>query len=181
MGSQAGEINIAELLTKHKSQVVMGAVVVLSLFLAKYLYSQQIQQYDRLKGEITVEQDKSAALERIVLIDSRVKEIRKQGWDSSDFNTISSRIGEMAIDSGVRIQNVEPTDKDNQEYYIMIPFRIRAEGETKNLIQFIKKVETYPMLTKIRHLELLRRSEDNTAGSDRTLNADIQLEAYYFK
>lgn len=176
------EIKIEDLLAKNKQYVVMFVVVVLSLVLAKNLYQKQIKQYDRLKEEIRVEQEKSSALERIVGVDTKLKDLKKHGWDSSDFNTISSRIGKMASESGVRVQNMDPSDKMNEDNFIIVPFTIRAEGALKDLIRFFKRIETYTLATRIKHLELTRKVTGTVGGQeDKTLNAVIQIQAYYFK
>ena len=182
MAELKADIRIDEILMKNKQYVVMLVIVVSSLILAKNIYQKQIRQYDRMKEEIRVEQEKSSALERIVALDDRIKALKKHSWDSSDFNTISSRIGKMALECGVRVQNMDPSEKIIEENDIIVPFTIRAEGDVKDLTLFLKKMETYPLATRIRHVELSRKSGGNTAGQeDKTLNANIQVQAYYFK
>jgi Tfp pilus assembly protein PilO len=185
MDAMKQEINVSELLTKHKDYVIIAAVIVISIMAAKYIYGKQMKEYDRLKGDIDIEQQKSEAIERIVTISNKIKDMKKLGWDTTEFDAISSRIGEIARKRGIKIQNVDPADKIVDPNYIRIPFKIRAEGRTEDVTRFIKDIEALPMLTRVQRISLepVHSSDGMTSasGTGNVLNVDMTVMAYYFK
>lgn len=185
MDAMKQEINVGELLIKYKDYVIIAVTIVISVMAAKYIYGKQMKEYDRLKGDIDIEQQKSEAIERIVNINNKIKDMKKQGWDTTEFDAISSRIGDLARKRGVKIQNVDPADKIVESNYIRIPFKIRAEGRTEDVTRFIRDVETLPMLTRVQRvsLEPAQTSDGNAPapGNDNVLNVDMTVMAYYFK
>jgi Tfp pilus assembly protein PilO len=185
MDAMKQEINVGELLTKYKDYVIIAVTIVISVMAAKYIYGKQMKEYDRLKGDIDIEQQKSEAIERIVNINNKIKDMKKQGWDTTEFDAISSRIGDLARKRGIKIQNVDPADKIVESNYIRIPFKIKAEGRTEDVTRFIRDVETLPMLTRVQRvaLEPVQLSDGTTPASsaDNVLNVDMTVMAYYFK
>jgi Tfp pilus assembly protein PilO len=185
MDAMKQEINVAELLTKYKEYVIIAVTVIISIMAAKYIYGKQMKEYDRLKGDIDIEQQKSDAIERIVNINNKIRDMKKLGWDTTEFDAISSRVGDLARKRGIKIQNVDPADKAVEPNYIRIPFKIRAEGRTEDVTKFIRDVETLPMLTRVQRISLepARISDGTTPESDadNVLNVDITVMAYYFK
>lgn len=185
MDAMKREINVAELLTKHKDYVIIAVTIVISIMVAKFIYGKQMKEYERLKGDIDIEQQKSEVIERIVNINNKIKDMKKQGWDTTEFDAVSSRIGDLARKRGIKIQNVDPADKIVDPNYIRIPFKIKAEGRTEDVTRFIRDVETLPMLTRIQRVSLEPvQISDGTTPASRTsdvLNVDITVVAYYFK
>ncbi|MFB3919355.1 hypothetical protein BU251_05215 [Candidatus Velamenicoccus archaeovorus] len=187
MDAMKQQVNIGELLTRYKEYVIIAVTVVVSLIAAKYIYNKQMMEYERLKEDINVEQEKSGAIERIVAIDNKIKDLKKEGWDTTEFDAISSRIGELARKRDIKILNVNPIDKIVESNYIRIPFKINAEGRTEDVIKFMRDIETYPKLTRVQRVSLdpLRSGDDTGTASDSTpidaLRVDMTVTAYYFK
>ncbi|MDD5020174.1 MAG: type 4a pilus biogenesis protein PilO [Candidatus Omnitrophica bacterium] len=179
------DFNIGEALAKHKDYVIIGVAVVVSLIISKVIYGNQMKEYDRLKGEIAVEQEKGQALDRIVKVSNQVKEMKKTGWDTTEFDAIGRRIGELARKRGVKIQNVDPADRVVEPNFIRIPFKVNAEGKTEDLTRFIRDVETLPMLTRVQRITMEPAGsvpgEKAASGQGAVLLVDMTIIAYYFK
>ena len=55
------DLNIGELLSKHRDYVLIGVIVLVSIIAARFIYGKQMEEYARIKEEIHIEQEKSAA------------------------------------------------------------------------------------------------------------------------
>jgi Tfp pilus assembly protein PilO len=173
------------LLTKRKDYVIIGVAVVASLILAKMVYSRQIKEYDRIKAEITTEQEKAQTLDRIVGINHRIADLKKSGWNTTEYEVIGSRLGEMARARQIKIFNVEPAERSVEANFIRMPLKIKAEGTTEDLVRFLKDIETMPTLTKIQMItaEPVGSFEPGKPLPQEKiiLSVDLTIVAYYFK
>jgi Tfp pilus assembly protein PilO len=173
--------NISNILLKNREQVVMGAVILLSVLVSKGIYGQQMNQYTKLKNQISEEQQKGAALERIVGLNERIKKLKVNGWDSADFNSIIDKIYNIALESKIKIRDITPQEKKDEKNYIIIPMIVNGEANYRDLYNFIKKLETYSMLTHIQGLAVDPMSKQEPGATTLLLKISLNVETIYFK
>lgn len=171
-------INFQEIFFRYKQQFTIIIIAMLSLILSKSIYDKQIKQYDRLQEEIRTEKEKSEIVARIVAIDKRIKELKKSSWDSADFVAISNKIGKLAMESKVKISTLQFASKEDKGTYVAIRFTLNADGRSGNFMRFLKKLETFSMLTSIKSIKL---DKVNVPKGGTLFNGSLEVEAYYFK
>lgn len=173
-------IDLNKLLSQNRSVVVVIAIALFSFILAKNIYNKQMVQYAAIKEKIASEQEKSEAIERIVLLNEQVQKKKVRSWDTADFNAIVEKIFNMGLEYDVKIRDISPVGKREEANYIAIPFSISGEATYNNLSRFIKKLETFDMLICVNSLSV------NPIGSQETeeglfLGIGLGAEAIYLK
>ena len=168
-------------LLKNRETVIIAVMTLMSLMIARNLYNQQIKKYMQLKEDIKIEQEKGMALDRIILLNEQIKQAKKKSWDTVDFNSIVDKIFNMALESQIKIRNITPHDPRNEKHYVAIPFSLNAEGTYKDILRFIKKLESYKMMVRVRDLNMSPLESQDTDKSDILLAFGLQVEAFYFK
>lgn len=181
--------DINRLLKQNKDLVVIVVLLLVCLLVAKKIYDAQIGRYNSLKEQIQAERDKGDSLDRIVIVNEKIKQLKQRGWKVTDFNTIVEQVSLLAGESSVKILNIMPQDKRDDTHYIVIPFQVNAEGGFKDALVFFKKIETSPYLLHIRDIVLAPDRRDRMDGevqprkklSGSDVSISFSAEAYYFK
>lgn len=171
------------LIAKHKDKAVMGVIFVISLIAAKTIYDIQMKKYAKVKEEIRIEQDKSTTLDRIMVLNENVKKLKQKSWDTTDFNTIVERISDLALECNVKIYDIAPGGKEDVKQYVVIPFSINAEATFNNYYKLMKKIESYPMLLRIKSASVMPMDTEIKVGKEEAgvLRLNIFAEAFYLK
>ncbi|MBI5872797.1 MAG: type 4a pilus biogenesis protein PilO [Candidatus Omnitrophica bacterium] len=165
---------------KKKGNIVMIVIVLVSLWFAKDIHTKQVLRSEDMKRQIEAEKEKGAALDRIVVLNEKIKKAKEKSWDTIDTNSIIDKIYKVGIDSEVKIMNISPGGRTEEKNYTIISFGIDCGATYKQLIQFIKRLETYPMLIRIRSFSIAPAG-DTRGQADPTLSGNIAVEAVYFK
>lgn len=165
---------------KKKGNVVMIVMILVSLWLAKDIHTKQVVRSEDMKRQIEAEKEKGAALDRIIVLNEKIKKAKEKSWDTTDTNSIIDKIYKVGIDSEVKIMNISPGGRTEEKNYTLISFSVDCGATYKQFIQFVKKLETYPMLVRIKTFGVDPAGE--TRGqSDPTLSGTIAVEAVYLK
>ncbi len=173
-------IDISKMFVQNRSVVVIVAIVLFSGIVAKNIYAKQMGQYFSIKEKISAEAEKNEAIERIVLLNEQVQKKRARSWDTVDFNAIVEKIFNMGLEYNVKIRDITPGEKRDEPNYVGIPFSISGETTYSDLLKFIKKLETFPMLIQVNTVSVnpigSQEEEENLA-----LGIGLGAEAIYFK
>jgi Tfp pilus assembly protein PilO len=165
---------------KKKGNIVMIAIVLVSLWFAKDIHTKQVLRSEDMKRQIEAEKEKGAALDRIIALNEKIKQAKEKSWDTVDTNSIIDKIYKVGIDLEVKIMNIAPGGKAEEKNYTLISFGIDCGATYKQLIQFIKRLETYPMLIRIKAFSITPAGE--TRGhADPALSGNIAVEVVYLK
>ncbi|MFH1692065.1 MAG: type 4a pilus biogenesis protein PilO [Candidatus Omnitrophota bacterium] len=173
-------IDVNKLLSENRGVVVIIAIALLSVMIAKNIYTKQMAQYENIKAKISAEQEKNEAVERIVLLNEILQKQKERSWDTVDFNAIVEKIFNLGLECNIKIRDVSPGEKRDEPNYVAIPFTISAESSYGDLMEYIKRMEKLPMLMHIKNVTM------NPIGSqdvdqDVSLGVGMGVEAIYLK
>lgn len=171
-------MNFKEIL-KKKDNVVIVLVAFVFLMMAKSIYQKQLNKYNKLKQDISFEQEKSKSLDHIVSLNEKVKKLREKSWETPDANTILEKILNLAIKTQIKIRDISPGEKREDKNLVFIPFSINCEATFKNLLKFAKKLETYPKLIRMTRVTATPLSAEGQG--EFVLRVSLSLEAVYLK
>lgn len=172
-------LNLDTLLRK-KDNVVILVIIVVSLVAARSIYQNQVGRYNVIKLQIDAEKGKGASLDRIIVFNEKIKKAKEKSWDTVDVNAIIDRIYNIGLESAIKIRNISPAEKRDEKNYTLIPFTINCEATYRELVFFAKKLETYPMLIRIKNMDMSPMGEKADARNMK-LRATVMIEAVYLK
>ena len=172
-----------KLLLKNKQQTVIIIMIIISVMISKDIYGRQIAKSSALSEQISTEREKAAALDRIVVLNEDLKKIKVRSWDTTDSNSVVNRIFNLGLDSKIKITDITPGEKRDEKNYIALPLSLTCDTTYAGLLRFIKKLELYPMLTRIREVSvhLGVTTEKELANKNPTLRLNLIVETIYFK
>lgn len=183
-GIKAGQL-LEELTGRYKNFTIIISIVLVSFFFAGNVYRQQVSKSELLKEDIRIETEKSAALDRIVLLNERLKKIKEKGWGALDSSKMMEVISNLAIESGVKISDVSPQEKLNEKNYVLFPFSLHCEATYKDFVKFLRAVESYPALFRVRELNMAAMDSPEAGagseGKDIRLGITLTLCSVYYK
>ncbi|MFH0877909.1 MAG: type 4a pilus biogenesis protein PilO [Candidatus Omnitrophota bacterium] len=180
------EQNYLEILSKQRNQVILLVMTAVASFFAYRIYQQQMLEADRIKTQISEEQEKKQSLDSILIYHEKIKKAKQRNWDTLDANKIMEKIFNIGRRSGVNITKIEPGSKREEKNYTLTPFSLVCETTYKTLLKFIRNIETYEMFWRIRSVSTspLASSEMINKGDlkgDVSLQVSMTLEAIYLK
>ena len=170
-----------KVLSKNRDLIIIAGMILVSLVIAKNLYNQQIDKYAKMKQEIKVEEEKGTTLDRIILLNERLKKIKEKSWDTVDSNFIIDKIFNIALESQIKIRSITPQDKRDEKNYAAIPFSLSGEAIYRDLLKFIKRLETYKMMLRVKDLSMNPIESQQSEKQDLLLSFSLLVEAIYFK
>lgn len=173
--------NIVETLFKKRDNIVIIVLVVLSLVVSRTVYQKQIEKYEKLKEAINNEEEKGKSLERIVILNEKIKKEKGRGWNTTDTNAIIEKIYNIGLESQIKIRDIAPHDKRDEKNYIALPMSLSGEATYKDLFKFLKKLETYPSLIHVRSLAVSPSGRQKSEGRELILQMNLDVEAIYMK
>jgi Tfp pilus assembly protein PilO len=169
-----------EALLKKKDVLVVAGVVVLALLVARNIYGRQMRHYASMKELISAEKDKGATLERIIVLNEKIKKMKSKSWASTDMNFIIDKIYNIGLEVKVKIKDISFGDRVDNTNFLTVPIGFACEAPYKSLVLFMKKMETYPMAIRIKALSL-GPTESSTSRRDPVLRAAFSIEVVYLK
>lgn len=174
-------MDFINLLWKNRDNTTIAVVVLISLFITKLLYGQQMVKYHHLKEQIRIEQEKGIILDRIVVLNTKIKKYKERNWDTTDFNSIVGKISNLALGSGVKIFDITPEGRKDENQYLVIPLAINGEATYKNLLSFLKSLETNKMILRVKSVRLSPRETEVADGNELTIGVNLSIRAIYLK
>lgn len=165
---------------KKKDNIVIAVIVVLSFIAAKFVYQDQLNRYNVIKGQIESEKGKGESLDRIIVLNEKIKKAKERSWDTADINAIIDKIYNIGLESAIKIRNISPGEKREEKNYTLIPFVINCEATYRELVFFAKKLETYPMLIRIKTMDISPMGKKADARNMQ-LRSTVAIEAVYLK
>ncbi len=175
------DVNYAGLAQNKRDQIVIVVVIILSIILSRSFYQQQMLKYNKLTDSIKTEEEKSATLSRIVIVNEKIKKLKTKSWDTSDTNRIIEKVYNIGLESNVKLRDISPNEKKDEKNYILIPLALIGESTYDDFIKFAKKIETYQMLIKVRSVSLSPIGDDQQKKANLMLRVDMVVEAVYLK
>ena len=169
------------LIEKNKNLLVTAAVVLVSLLAAKKANDINTNKCELLRMEIKNEEDKAAALERIVGMNEQLKKIQENSWDTTNFEVVVQRVSELSDAAAVKISSIMPSDKKTLDNYTAIPFSFVGETTYRNLEKFLKGLEKEKKLLRLKDITLMPISGSVDADQDMNLSLSLSGEALYYK
>ncbi|HAJ56862.1 MAG TPA: hypothetical protein DCL35_03720 [Candidatus Omnitrophica bacterium] len=172
--------NNLDVILKKKENIVLVVMVLISLWFAKGIYSGQSMRYEEMLRQIETEKEKGVTLDRILVFNEKIKKAKEKSWDTLDTNAIIDKIYKEGIESEIKIRNISPGGRVEEKNYVLISFGIESEATYKQFIRFIKRLEIYPMLVRVKTFNI--EPMDETGRSvDPILRGSIALDAVYLK
>ena len=175
------DVNYVQLVKNKRDQIVIVVIIILSIVISRSFYQQQMLKYSKLTDNIKTEEEKGNALSRIVAVNEKIKKLKVKGWDTSDTNRIIEKIYNIGLESQVKLRDISPGEKRDEKNYILIPLTLSGEATYDDFMKFAKKIETYPMLIRIKSVSLGPIGADQQKRSDIVLKVDMVVEAVYLK
>ncbi|MFH0801947.1 MAG: type 4a pilus biogenesis protein PilO [bacterium] len=175
------EKNLFETIFTKRDNIVVIIFIVASLAGSRIVYQKQMAKYVQLKGSITDEEEKGKSLDRIVLLNENIKQFKAKSWDTLDTNAIIEKIYNIGLESQIKIRDISPKEKRDEKNYILIPFGLSCEATYKDLFRFMRRLETYPMLLRVKTVAAGPMARMNTAERELLLGVGLELEAVYMK
>lgn len=173
------DINMQTIM-KNKDNVVIAVLVVISLVISKDIYGKHSTRYLNITSQITTEKEKGLTLDRILVLNDKIKKNAQRSWNTLDLNIIVGNIYDIGSKSGVKIREVSPRGKKEEKNYTLSSYSVTCEGTYKDVSQFVKNLEDYSMLIRINEFESSPMG-DTRSYSDPTLIATIGAEVIYLK
>ncbi len=183
------QVDVTRLLKQNKDAVVIIAILLVCLLAAKKIHDAQVGKSRSMQDQIQIEKDKGESLDRILLLHEEVKKLKNRSWKTTDFNVVVDGISALAADAGVKVSNITPQDKRDETHMIVVPFQMNVECDYKNLLLFLKNLETLPVLTHIRDISMSPIRREAAAAQDpgrpkpaySMLIVSLTAEAFYIK
>ena len=175
------DVNYAELVHNKRDQIVIVVIIIFSIIVSNHFYQQEMLKYDKVTDGIKTEEEKSVTLSRIVTVNEKIKKLSVKGWDTSDTNRIIEKVYNIGLELQVKLRDISPGGKKDEKNYILIPLALSGESTYDNFIKFIKIIETYQMLTRVRSVLLSPIGDNQQKESNLVLRVDMAIEAVYLK
>jgi len=174
-------VDFNNLLWKNRDNATIAVVVLISLFITRLLYGQQMVKYNHLKEQIRIEREKGVVLDRIVALNTKIKKYKERNWNTTDFNSLVGKISSLALGAGVKIFDISPEGRKDENQYLVIPLGINGEATYKNLLRFLKSLETSKMILRVKSVRLSPRTTEVPAGNELTIGINLSIQAIYLK
>ncbi len=169
------------LFKKHQETLVVIGVVFAALFLAKKTYDFQMARVGLVKENIRKEEQEAITLDRIVILNERLEELRKYGWPSPDFASVVEVLSQLGQEAGMRVQDITPLQKEDEAHMLTIPFFLNAATTYRGLARFLLAVRALPQLLRVHEVTLSPDSSEEQEGYEVMLKMNLKGEAFYFK
>ncbi len=166
---------------KNKNNLVIVGVIIVSLFVAKRANDMHTQRCNQLTEQIKTEEEKGTTLERIVVLNEKLKKLRERSWEATDFEAVVQRVSSLAQASNVKIFSLMPGDKKDNDTYISVAFSLTGEATFRNYMKFLKALENEKKLLRLKDMTLAPQGQQNSSNEDVPLSINISGEAIYFK
>jgi Tfp pilus assembly protein PilO len=169
---------------KNKNVFVILGVVAVSGFVGKLAYDVNLSKVAKIRENIRIEQEKGAALERIVKTNEAVKKLNERGWSTVDFASVVDKVSDLAQRCDVKILNLSPGQRKEEPYVVRVSFTMSAEGHFRDLVRFLRAVESEPSLLRVSSIALARVAQSATPEAsvpEGVLSISLAGEAYHFK
>ncbi|MGE5279644.1 MAG: hypothetical protein ACM3L6_02725 [Deltaproteobacteria bacterium] len=169
------------LFKKHRETLVTAGIAVLGLLLARAAYDVQMGKVTALKGEIAVEEKKSAAMDRILVLNNTLQKLGQEGWPSTDFASAVDTLSAIAEATDLRIEGITPLDKKDESTFVSIPFLLSGEATYRNIIRFLATLVASPHLLLVREVTLTPGDMQASPALGMLLKVNLRGEAVFFK
>lgn len=174
--AELSERSVKELIAKNRETLIIVAMIVVGLVVAKNFYKKQMDRYFYLKSRIETEREKGGIIDRIVKYNDAIKKFKGTSWDSIDTNPIIDKIYNLGLESGIRIRDIAPRTKKEEDAYILLPFDLSCETTYKDLVKFLRSLEVYPKFLRVSSVDATPGSKK---GRDIILFVRMTVEALY--
>ncbi len=169
------------LFKKHRETLVVIGVVLVSLFLAKKAYDFQMGKAWWIKESIRKEEKKAMTLDRIVVLNERLEDLKKGGWPSTDFASVVEVLTQLGEDADMRVQDIMPGQREEETHLVTIPFFLNAYTTYRGLAKFLVAIRQLPEVLRVHEMTLSPAISEEQAGYEVTLLINLKGEALYFK
>ena len=174
-------MDLNNLLWKNRDNTTIAIVVLVSLLITKLLYGQQMVKYHYLEEQIRTEREKQKIVDHIIDLNKTIKKYKERNWDTTDFNSIVGKISNLALGSGVKIFDITPEGRKDENQHLVIPLAINGESTYKNLLRFLKSLETNKMILRVKSVHLSPHETEGAAGNELTIGVNLSVQAIYLK
>jgi hypothetical protein len=171
-----GRIDPLALAQKHKGMVLNIGLVLLSLFIANYIYSSQGKEAQALRQQKETELKKNEELESIRQMQKGIDSY-KQILAGRDPEAIINMLSSLAQQSGVKIVSMQPLGSQRPADYLntlQMNLTVASPGYHA-LARFICKIENSAGAYAIDSIEIRKD------GQARELNAYLKISSTSFK
>jgi len=168
---------------KYREALVVIGVALVGAFIAKKAYDVQLDKVRVVRESIRREEQKAQTLDRIIVLNERLKELKKSSWPSTDFASVVDVVSRIGEETGLRVSSISPVGKTEETYLISISFFITAEATYRDLAKFLLAVRSLPELLYIQEVTLTPGGEkrEGAGGVWVSLALNIKGSALYLK
>ena len=143
----------AQVILKYKDNLIFVIIMFLALAGALRIYKSQSNKTEKLKEEITREEQRIAAAKELSSLDTQISQSAqgyikgKESWDKSSFERLAAL-------SEVRVVSFNPQDGPSGDYFTGDAVGLEARGGYHNLAKFISLLEAQKGIVRIEKLAL---------------------------
>lgn len=172
-------MEMQEIMEKYKNQLLNAIVILLALFVAFKIYSNQAQNVANIKAQKDNETKKLGIFKEIQESQEKLK-IYKDYINQKDLSSVINIVTDIAKQASVDIISVRPAQEDPKEFYTRYPLNVIVAAENyHNLADFIAKLESDPSIFSVEELRVVTSSLSED-GSE-TLKADLRVSTVLSK
>ncbi|NQT95897.1 MAG: type 4a pilus biogenesis protein PilO [Candidatus Omnitrophica bacterium] len=167
----AKKININ--LDEHtKVFIFAGAIALLTLIISYYIVRVHHVKTKGIHSKIAEAKRALVIRKDIATIDEVKKEYEERLYKKLDRTDLRNTISTLARESGVDIISIQPVNPQAVAGLSKLSFKARLKASYNQIGNFVAKIESYPLLTKIENLTVESMSaSDNYSG-----RSDIEKE-----
>lgn len=171
-------LNVGELVTKHKSKIVNVVIFCGLLYFASGIYKKQTAKINSLVEKKEIEIQKNGVFKEISQLQAVIANYRAF-FNNKDISQEADTISSLAAACSVKILSFKPLAEENFSVYRKYPFDLKIETEDYHKLgKFVAKLESHPHFFNVDSAKIT--SPAGERGKSR-LNANLEISTIFLK
>lgn len=166
---------------KNKNNLINIGLIILSLIIAKNIYSGQVKTIEKQKTNKDIELKKNVLINDISRFEKRINAYKKVLY-KRDTTSIINSITQIASSSQIKVTSVKPEREKEYAVYNEISIRLSIVASDYHKIGgFISKLENAPELYRIDSISIRALGQTSSISGEDRLSVDLTVTAVMFK
>jgi len=173
---------------RDKLLILFGSLIVpIALFGGLYIYpffeknTTLDQVIKNLSNDVTQLETKQKTIEIIKAENKEMEKILDQALtllpEKKQIPELLSEISDIGSNENLKILKVNPENETIQEFYAMIPFSLKVEGQFNSIVSFLSKMM---MMSRIVNINDYKISTPKFDGQQMIVSAECKAATYRF-
>jgi len=168
-------------LLKNTNNLINIGLIILSLIIAKNIYTSQVKKIDALKADRGVELKKNALINDISGVEKRISSY-KNVLPERDASSIINSVTQIASSSQIKVISVKPEEGREYTAYNEISIKLSIVAPDYHKIgDFISRLENAPELYIINNFFIRPLTQTLESSDADRLSAELTVIAIIFK